>query len=195
MTGCAETRHDLHTFCTVQGLKMTPDIRRLHTAPPLIADLLEYLEFEAIAYPHSPEPSDTSYLNEKDLADPDIVANVAAMQATDKLISWFGQDFEGFIGLWRGPDNTPVERAGVVRLDTEGQYHIVATTIGDYLAISCDRDEFDHHRSQLIAAGFSVAESRTAIWDSVETIYNEANRYRAVLYNQDRVRRGLEPCG
>ena len=47
--------------------------------------------------------SDLTATDRKDL---DILSNVDAMVATNELISWFGRDIHGFLGLWRGPKNT-----------------------------------------------------------------------------------------
>src|SRR3954453_18586248 len=101
---------------------MTPDLVRLHKAVEDLEDIVDELELELVDDPSWAEPSDTSYLTKADLANPDIVANVSAMAVTNKLISWFGKDAEGYVGLWRGPLNHPLERAPVVRLDSEGQY-------------------------------------------------------------------------
>ncbi|MEJ7601788.1 MAG: hypothetical protein WKG01_28075, partial [Kofleriaceae bacterium] len=122
---------------------MTPDLRRLQESSDTLGPIFDQRELELIDDPAWAEPSDTSYLSEADRANPDIAANVDAMTKTNRLISWFGRDMEGFVGIWRGPLGLAVERAPIVRLDTEGQYAIVAPTIPDYLAISAPEDEFD----------------------------------------------------
>lgn len=173
---------------------MTPDIDRLKANLGDLGDIVGYLELELVDDPRWAEPSDTSYLNDADRQNADIMANVEAMSATNELISWFGRDMEGFVGLWRGPKNTPLADAPVVRLDTEGQYDIVARTIGDYLAISLDHDEFDETRATLVNAGFTVRESPDAIWESIES-GDAANDHRHALYNEGRKKRGLPPIG
>ncbi|HWU30822.1 MAG TPA: hypothetical protein VN041_17205, partial [Microbacterium sp.] len=70
---------------------------------------------------------DTSHLDEDDLADPGIRANVAAMAETNALIVWVAEEEDGAVfGYWAGPDGPPVHDgfadAMVVTLDTEGQY-------------------------------------------------------------------------
>jgi hypothetical protein len=172
---------------------MTPDIDRLRKAGGALSDIADALELELVNDPNWGEPSDVSYLNEDDRANPDIMANVDAMAATNGLIAWFGRDSEGFVGLWRGPENRPLPDAPIVRLDSEGQYSIVAKSVGDYLAISADHDAFDHTRERLVAAGFVVRESPDAIWAAVEAEEAAANKHRHALYNEGRVRRGLEP--
>lgn len=71
---------------------MTPEILLLRGKINQLSEITEYIELELTDNPQWEAPSDTSYLNEKDWADPDIVDNVRAMQATNKLISWFGED-------------------------------------------------------------------------------------------------------
>src|SRR5688572_30344619 len=115
--------------------RMTPDIERLRSSLDDLEDQVDYLELELVDSPDWGEPSDTSYLTDEDRADPETMDNVDAMAQTNRLIAWFGRDMEGFVGLWRGPDNLALENAPVVRLDTEGQYSIVARSIGDYIAI------------------------------------------------------------
>jgi hypothetical protein len=170
---------------------MTPDVRRLQRVLADLPDVLDQFEFEFVDDPNWPEPSDTSYLNDSDRADADIMANVEAMDATNNLIAWFGRDQEGFVGLWRAPGGLPLERAPVVRLDSEGQYSLVAATVPDYIAISVDEEAFSDTRVALLAAGFNVAASREEIWNALEGI-GDPNAFRHNLYNQGRARRGLE---
>jgi hypothetical protein len=171
---------------------MTPDINRLKEVLADLQDVLDQLEFELVDDPQWSEPSDTSYLNGADRADPDIMANVEAMTATNRLIAWLGRDLEGFVGLWRGPDSLPLERAPVVRLDSEGQYSLVAATVPDYIAVSVEEDSFSDTRTALIAAGFDVLASREKIWAALDGVI-DPNTFRHELYNQGRARRSLEP--
>src|SRR5687768_9320786 len=129
---------------------MTPDIDRLRKMRDALSDIADGLELELIDDPYWAEPSDVSYLNDQDRANADIMANVDAMAATNQLIAWFGRDSEGFVGLWRGPENRPLLDAPIVRLDSEGQYSIIAKSVGDYLAISADHDAFDYTRERLV---------------------------------------------
>lgn len=176
-----------------EKFSMTPDIKRLQENLVSLRDTLDQIEFEFIDDPHSPEPSDTSYLNETARADPDTMANVEAMDATNKLIAWFGRDQEGgFVGFWRGPENTPLERAPVVRLDNEGQYDLVAATVPDYIAVAdMEEDRFDDARAALLAVGFEVATSRDEIWKKLDGM-SDPNAFRGELYDQGRRRRGLK---
>ena len=171
---------------------MTPELQQLRSQQGMLQGLFDSLELELVDDPDWSEPSDDSYLTDDERRDPDIASNIEAMRATYKLISWFGKDFEGFVGLWRGPDNSPLDCAPIARLDTEGQYRLIAQSIGDYIAISIDDEDFPQTRSGLLAAGFDVSESNEEIWSSLDSS-DEPNNYRHKLYNEARVRRGLEP--
>jgi len=169
---------------------MTPDLYRLREKQAELSSIFERLELELVDDPSWAEPSDTSYLNATDRANPDIMSNVAAMTATNQLVSWFGRDMEGFVGLWRGAEERALPQAPVVRLDTEGQYSIVAASIPDYLAISMPEDEFARTRETLARSGFQVSTNPDAIWGSLDG-FDDPNAYRNELYEQERVQRGL----
>ncbi len=172
---------------------MTPDLQRLRSAKAL-EPILENMEFEFFDDPESDEPSDTSYLSAKEKADPDIASNVEAMAATNKLISWFGKDMSGFVGLWRGPKSHALDKAPIVILDTEGQYEIAALTIADWIAVKANEDDFADTSEALVQSGFKPAASQKAIWKSLDELDGDApNDYRNELYNAGRVRRGLKP--
>lgn len=147
---------------------MRQDLTLLRKNQEDLEDLIESLELELVDDPRWGAPSDSSYLSAKDRKDPAIMANVAAMDATNELIDWFGKDMEGFVGFWRGPEKTPIDKAFVVRLDTEGQYALVARNVGDYLLVSADHDDFDDNRDALVNVGFEVSASIDDIWESVE---------------------------
>jgi hypothetical protein len=169
---------------------MTPDLQRLRNNQATLASVFDRLELQLVDDPSWAEPSDTSYLSDAERADPAIASNVAAMSQTNKLVSWFGKDQEGFVGLWRGREQKPVDAAPVVRLDTEGQYAIVAATIPDYLAISVPGDEFAATRSALTDVGFEVSEDAAAIWALLDA-FEDPNELRDQLYEAERQRRGL----
>lgn len=171
---------------------MTPDINRLRRAMDKLRQPLDEIEFEYVDDPAWPEPSDASYLNDTDRADPEIMDNVDAMAATNQLIAWFGKDDEGYIGLWRSSAQWPIEQCPVVRLDTEGQYTLIAATVPDYITISVQVSSFEMTRKALMAEGFTVSSSLDGIRDALGH-REEPNQYRNGLYNQGRIRRGLKP--
>lgn len=87
---------------------------------------------------------DTSYLDEDDLADPGIRANVKAMTETNERVRWAAEaEGEAAFGYWQTVDGDPVV---VVSLDSEGQYMVVpGRNITEALCASVaefDDDEF-----------------------------------------------------
>lgn len=80
----------------------------------------------------------------------------------------------------------------MLRLDSEGQYDVVAATIGDYLRVSASGDDFAANRTTLVEAGFDVGPSPDAISEALDG-FACPNDYRHLLYNEARVRRGLKP--
>src|SRR5438105_15049439 len=61
-----------------------------------------------------------SYLNDGDRQNPDIMANVAAINDVLSLITIVAESDDGdMIGYWHGPERTPIGNAPVVKLDTE----------------------------------------------------------------------------
>jgi len=174
------------------SVKMASDFDLFESKRKLLNSILDLIEFEYVDDPQWPEPSDTTYLNDSDRKNPDIMSNVEAMHATNLLINWFGRDYEGYIGLWQGPSNQTLLESPVVRLDTEGQYAIVATTIADYFLVSVPEDDFTAIQQTLFSAGFSPSPSIEIIWQSIESMRNSANEYRHAIYNQQRLKRGLK---
>ena len=69
--------------------------------------------------------ADKSYLTATDLKDPDIAANVKAIDDTFAGITFIAKTDEGeCIGYWRGPEGRPIESSPVVSYDTEGQFRL-----------------------------------------------------------------------
>lgn len=96
---------------------------------------------------------DTSYLTEKDLADPDIRANVRAIGEVCKFIDFVAEDEDGnYLGYWRGPNRLPLSEAPVVCLDNEGQFDFCGTAnIAGAILTRCGR--FEHTRPWLLSIG------------------------------------------
>lgn len=71
---------------------------------------------------------DTSYLRERDWANPDIRANVRAIHDVCKLIDFVvaGED-SNYLGYWRGPTRVALSQAPLVCLDNEGQFDFCGT--------------------------------------------------------------------
>lgn len=126
---------------------------------------------------------DTSYLNDADRANPDIMSNVQAMATTNSFVDGFGKDDTGHAGIWRATGH-------IVHLDTEGQYAIVARDVGDYLARAVGEEEFSAARDTLIAVGFKVSNDLDGIYETIKDA-PDVNAIRHELYKAAQVERGV----
>ncbi|TGK02596.1 hypothetical protein EHQ53_13615 [Leptospira langatensis] len=175
------------------------ELQILNNAEGNLAQFLEDIGFERCNDLNWQDPSDTSYLNDSDRQDMDIMANVFAMSETNRLIYWIGKDVGGFIGLWVGPSNIQLANAPVVELDLEGQYRIIATRIADYLISRSYSEDFDKDRELLVQYGFTVADSLDELEQAVdefkEKFYFDPSMspqlYRHRIYNDQRWKHGL----
>ncbi|GKX55678.1 hypothetical protein SOASR030_17900 [Leminorella grimontii] len=180
---------------------MTPDIALLRKNLGQLSNIMDTIQLTLIDNSDWEQfLNDNYFFNVKNCTDPDIIDNTKAMRETNRLISWFGQDHEGYVGLWRGPNEIPLEKAQIVRLDTEGEYALVADTVPNYLVMTyfygdedADKTEFNRVRQLLVKAGFTVAADIEAIWDHIDYNSVQPNDYRNKLYNQARALRGLPP--
>jgi hypothetical protein len=172
---------------------MTPDLVKLRAKQKSLRVVLDNLELTLVDEAQWTKPSDTSYLNDASRANPDVMANVAAMAATNTLVAWFGEDSEGFVGLWRGVACRPLASSPVVKLDTEGQYEIVAMTVPDYIAISVSKDDFDETRKALVKAGLKVGRDRDAIWAKLNEWSDDPNEFRNSLYDHIKKKKRSQP--
>lgn len=79
---------------------------------------------------------DHDYINDADRADPSIMANVKAMQDTDKKLKFVIEcEDTSLIGYWQPDPETPLEQCALFWLDTEGQYYLAeGKTLSESLA-------------------------------------------------------------
>lgn len=177
---------------------MTPEIELLRTHPDLIRFLQEKTDFELVDQDWN-EPSDVSYLSAAKREEPVMKAILEAAEETNALIAWFGQNpcnSEIGVGLWRGPEHTPLDRAPVVVLDDEGEYRLVAATVGDYLLSAVAPAAFEESQPLLAAAGLAVSTT----WDEIITrigrfleAATDPSEFFDSRYNVHRAARGLPP--
>jgi hypothetical protein len=67
-----------------------------------------------------------SYLNDADRKNPDIMANVAAIDDVLAMITFVAESEDGdMVGYWHGPERTPIAAAPIVQYDTEGQFSLM----------------------------------------------------------------------
>ena len=79
---------------------------------------------------------DHDYINDVDRANPDIMANVRAMQDTGKKLKFVIQcEDTSLMGYWQPDPETPLEQCALFWLDTEGQYNLTeGKTLSETLA-------------------------------------------------------------
>lgn len=132
---------------------------------------------------------DFSYLTEKDLADPDIRANVAAMKDVFARIVFVGENVNGdAFGYWldKDKDDAPLDQTPIVVCDSEGQFNLmpgrnlIEAILFD---LAGDPSDFDEARDELNEMGFEI--SATSLKDLREPVCELApaelhdQRYRA----------------
>ncbi len=123
---------------------------------------------------------DTSYLDEDDLADPGIRANVQAMTETNERVRWAAEaEGEAAFGYWQTVDGDPVV---VVSLDSEGQYMVVpGRNITEALCASVA--EFDDDEFAALASRARELAAETAPYtrspSSLQTAGSSDSRCRA----------------
>jgi hypothetical protein len=103
---------------------------------------------------------DTSYLSAEDRANPDIAANVRAIEEVCGLIAFIGADEEdNYFGYWRGPKKRPVAKSPLVRLDNEGQFELLAgSSFAEAILVAntYDTEQFTEFRDWLRALGIAI---------------------------------------
>jgi hypothetical protein len=102
--------------------------------------------------------SDKSYLTEKDLADPDISANIKAIDDTFALISFVAGFPDGeYVGYWRGPENLAIENSPLVHYSNDGQFSLCGSDFIESLFFYVYDDEtLDEIKRSAIASGIEM---------------------------------------
>jgi len=140
-----------------------------------------------------------SYLNENDRQNPDIMANVAAINQVLAMITFVAESEDGdMVGYWHGPERTPLAAAPIVKLDTEGQFDLMQgrnvseAMLGNYTF--GDDARFAEGRAWLASCGIAIEALnwRGLSTPSAATPPDELHR---TLYNERRVAAGLKPIG
>ena len=104
---------------------------------------------------------DHSYLNDADRANPDIMANVAAMRSTCEHAAFVAHDDDGnVIGYWFGPENLAIVEAPLLKLDTEGQFSLLEgatlseALLGDH--VFDDAERFAELKEEFANVGIAI---------------------------------------
>jgi len=111
----------------LKGASVPPDLQVLLTVAASAADPLRAALGFAFLFPGRDYPLLTgSYLNDSDRQNPDIMANVAAINDVLALCTMVAESEDGdIIGYWHGPERTPIGQAPIVKLDTEGTFGLM----------------------------------------------------------------------
>jgi hypothetical protein len=138
-----------------------------------------------------------SYLNDEDKANPDIMANVRAIDSVFNYITFVVKtDDSDLIGYWHGPENTPIESSPIVKYDTEGQFSLLLgrqlseALLGEH--VFDDDEEFTRLREWFLQNQIIIAASNWDDLDFPET-KTKPNELHRNLYNQNRIAAGLPP--
>ena len=161
-------------------------------------DPLEAFNFQLLSDGQQSSVFDKSYLSETDRTNPDIMANVAAIDdvLTHMLVVGELGDY-GAYGYWLGPENRPIESAPIVRLDTEGQFELrrgrmlAEALLLDYGAYDND-EEFIDLRDWFNDFGLNITASSRDEFPSLD-IKPTPDDLHLERYNAHRVAAGLPP--
>jgi hypothetical protein len=118
---------------------------------------------------------DHTYINDADRADPSIMANIKAMQDTDKKLKFFIQcEDTSLIGYWQPDPEIPLEQCPLFWLDTEGQYYLAeGNTLSETFAYQAlldgNEDTYRSLQNAFGRLGVSVPEiDETSIFSGME---------------------------
>ena len=126
----------------------------IENCPDLIADLGISLGVDADWAPWS----DKSYLTPEDLANPDITANVKAIDEVCEHVRFVAQlDGGECIGYWVSPTLRPIAACPVVYYDTEGQFELCGGRFVESLFfLIYDDDALEEVRLKCAALGIPM---------------------------------------
>jgi hypothetical protein len=109
--------HDLEQMLLMQWNRVEQEDLYVDPLQALGARLIE----DGTSYPLI----DHSYLNDKDRADPDIMANIKAIDVITAMCSFVAEDDDSALfGYWHGPQNLPASEAPIITFNTEGQFEL-----------------------------------------------------------------------
>jgi hypothetical protein len=133
---------------------------------------------------------------EKDRSDPDTMAHIAAIEDVFTLSTIVAElDDQDLLGYWHGPEGTPIDKAPILHLDTEGQFEIATgRTLTEAIVAFhfwCDSD-FARYRDWCAQLGIVVA-ARTLSELDYGAITSHPRDVHLEAYNRHRVAAGLPP--
>jgi hypothetical protein len=129
-------------------------------------------------------------------ADPDILANIAAIEDVFALSTFVVElDDQDLLGYWHGPEGTPIDKAPILSLDTEGQFEIATgrALTEAIVAFGLWRDsDFARTRDWCAQRGIVVA-ARTLSELKYGAIRCHPREIHLDAYNRHRIAAGLPP--
>jgi hypothetical protein len=161
------------------------------------ADPLEAMGVTLLEPGETHDLLDHSYLNATDRANPDIMANVAAMQSTCEHAVFVARDEDGaIIGYWLGPENLGIDAAPILKVDSEGQFALLeGTTLSEALLgnhVFEDTERFAALKADFAKVGIAISGDS---WDDLA--YPKAKTDPGVFhekrYVENRSKAGLPP--
>lgn len=179
----------------LKGQVAPPDLRALLEAAA--GDLLREALGFAFLVPGRDYPLLTgSYLNDSDRQNPDIMANVAAINDVLALTTMVADSEDGdMIGYWHGPERTPIGDAPIVKFDTEGMFDLMQgrtlaeAMLGNYTFD--DPERFADGRTWLAGCGIEIGANN---WRELSTpeASTRPDKLHKALYQQKRVAAGAK---
>jgi hypothetical protein len=161
------------------------------------ADPLEAMGVTLLDPGESHDLLDHSYLNATDRANPDIMANVAAMQITCEHAVFVARDEDGaLIGYWLGPENVGIGAAPILKLDSEGQFALLeGATLSEGLLgnhVFEDTERFAELKAAFAKVGIAI---KGDSWDDLPypKAPTDPGVYHEKRYVENRNKAGLPP--
>lgn len=139
------------------------------------------------------------YLSADELADPDIQANIVAIEQVARMITFVAKDDDGNIyGYWRGKSGRAIEDAPIVQYDTEGQFYIMsgASLTEAFTASYCFEDDelFEEMKEQFADLDIHfICDSWQDVYDSEIELTDDPSQLHSAIYNAERIKKGLPP--
>lgn len=160
------------------------------------SDLLAEIDCQLIDPDQVPDLISHSYLNDHDRKNPDIMTNVSAINDVFRYITFVVRKGDGeVVGYWHGPEQIPLPDARIVQYDTEGRFNMLPgntlseALIGDFVF---NDDEFRNICQKFQLCGIEIRVSSINDLDDPDPT-TKPNELHDALYNQYRVKAGLEP--
>ena len=137
-----------------------------------------------------------SYLNDSDRQNPDIMANVAAINEVLSLITIVAESEDGdMLGYWHGPERTPIGNAAIVKFDTEGIFDLMqGRTLSEAMLGNdtfSDAERFAAGRAWLAACGIAIDATNWRELSAPEAA-TRPDKLHDALYEQKRTAAGSQ---